>query len=249
MPSVLNTIVLALHATAFAALSHTAIYVAAAPLPLVPSLYSPQAFSPGNASRSLLPSMRIVRNPTFSPGPAISRAGSAEGDPYSQFVHYYQAASKSSRNLKKLAAQSASVKGNDHSFQKKCDTQLNSFHTNVLGQQAALAALTAEKRKPGAGLANYDGSNDIETLIKNTVNLHKSTLDAVSVLVNKLPILGPVLGPMVYDIKCFLDDVLNFCEENLDATVNGVQPLLRTLLGSKSTAACPSGAPVLGLCI
>jgi len=246
MPSVIHTILLALHATAFTALSQTAIYAVASPLP---TQYPPLVLSPGNASRSLPPSMRIVRHPTSLSVASTSHAGNAEGDPYSQFVDYYQAARENSRNIKKLAAQSASVKANDREFQKRYVAQLNSFHTNVLGQQAALSALSAEKRKPGNGLANYDSSNNVETLIKDTINVNKDTLKAVSVLVNNLPIVGPILGPIVYDMKCFLDDILNFCEDFLDATINDTQPLLRALLGSTPTATCTSGVTLLGLCI
>ncbi|KAF8078609.1 hypothetical protein FPV67DRAFT_65417 [Lyophyllum atratum] len=249
MPSVIRAILLALHATAFTALTQTTTCAVAVPLPPPPALYTRTVLSLGNTSQSLSRSMRIVRNPTSLSLPSSPHTADAEADPYSKFVSYYQAASQDSRNIKILAAQSVSVKANDSDFQKKCVTQLNSFHTNVLGQQAALDALSAEKRRPGKGLDNFDHTNDIETLIKNTVNLNKDTLTAFYVLVKKLPILGPVLGPIVYDIKCYLDAMLNFCEIFLDATINGVQPLLRALLGSTPTGPCPFGTPILGLCL
>ncbi|KAF5370214.1 hypothetical protein D9615_010067 [Tricholomella constricta] len=260
MPSVTRAILLALHATAFTALSQTAICAVASPLPRFQSPYVPPVFSLDNAT--LPRSMGIVRNPRSLSVPPSSRpepvrtlssedrpSHPPNDAPYSQFVNYYKAARDNSRNLKKLAAQSGTMRVNDPDFQKKCVTQLNSFHANVLGQQAALSALDAEKRKPGKGLDNYDHTNDIETLIKNTVNLNKNTLNAVHVLVNNLPILGPILGPIVYDIKCFLDDILNFSENFLDATINGLQPLLKGLLGSTPTVACQSGVLLLGLCI
>ncbi|KAG5648001.1 hypothetical protein DXG03_007035 [Asterophora parasitica] len=265
MPSVIRAIFLV---TAFTALSQTAICALASPLPRSQTSYVPPAvISRRSPSRPLSRSMRIIRNPASlsavstshlatppnsHPGPIqnVSSGHSPKGDPYSQFVTYYKAASSNSKALKTLAAQSGSIKANDPEFQKKCVAQLNSFHANILGQQAALSQLDAEKRKPGGkGLDNYDRTNDIETLIKETVNLNKNTLSAVSVLVNNLPILGPILGPIVYDLKCFLDDILNFTENFLDATLNQLQPLLKGLLGGTPSALCHSGVLLLGLCI
>ncbi|KAG5652099.1 hypothetical protein H0H81_006319 [Sphagnurus paluster] len=142
------------------------------------------------------------------------------------------------------------MKRSDPEFEAKCVTQLNSFRTNILGQQAALSAIEADKRRPGGkGLENYDRTNDIETMIKETVNLTKNTLSAVSVLVNNVPIIGPIVGPILYDVKCFLDDILNFTENFLDATLNKLQPLLGGLLGSSPSRECLSGVKLLGLCI
>ena len=45
------------------------------------------------------------------------------------------------------------------------------------------------------GLANYDRNNDLETLLKDIVNLLKDTLSAVTDIVYEIPILGPILGP------------------------------------------------------
>ena len=45
------------------------------------------------------------------------------------------------------------------------------------------------------GLANYDRTNDLETLLKNLVNLNKVVLSATSTTLGNIPIIGPVLGP------------------------------------------------------
>jgi ferritin-like protein len=89
-----------------------------------------------------------------------------------------------------LAARSAHANQNDHEFQQNCVTQLTEFNTNVLGFQSVLGELSS-----GKGLAFYDHTNDLEKLLKNLVNANKSALDAVSKIVNDLPILGPILGP------------------------------------------------------
>ena len=60
----------------------------------------------------------------------------------------------------------------------------------MLGFQTALAQAGSDK-----GLTNYDPKNSLETLLKDTVNLNKNALTAVSVLVYNIPVLGPILGP------------------------------------------------------
>lgn len=62
----------------------------------------------------------------------------------------------------------------------------------MLGFQTALAQTATG---PDKGLANYDNTNDLETLLKATVQLHKDTLNALDTAVYNLPVLGPILGP------------------------------------------------------
>lgn len=45
------------------------------------------------------------------------------------------------------------------------------------------------------GLANYNRNNELETLLKNIVNLNKDTLSYVVAIVYEVPLLGPILGP------------------------------------------------------
>lgn len=45
------------------------------------------------------------------------------------------------------------------------------------------------------GLANYDKSNALETLLKNVVNANKDTLSSVTDLSYNLPVVGPTVGP------------------------------------------------------
>lgn len=45
------------------------------------------------------------------------------------------------------------------------------------------------------GLAYYQEGEALETLMKNVVNATKDTLTATSILIDKIPGLGPVLGP------------------------------------------------------
>ena len=134
----------------------------------------------------------------------------------------------------------------------------------MLGFQTALAKTGSDK-----GLANYDDTNDLETLLKNTVDLNKNVLDAVDVAVYKFPVLGPILGPsasqcplrptgrmlklpfiaVVYNIKCLIDGILDVVEDFTDATINELQPILQDLLGKAVSTTCRSGVEIAGLCV
>jgi hypothetical protein len=76
-----------------------------------------------------------------------------------------------------------------------CAAAFSNFHTNMLNYQTVLGELAADK-----GLEFYDQENDLETLLKNIVNLNKDTLSYVNVLTYNIPALGPILGPSM----CFL---------------------------------------------
>ena len=142
-----------------------------------------------------------------------------------------------------LATNSANVKDDDLDFQRDFASQLSGFSTNMLGFQTALAQAGSDK-----GLANYDRTNSLETLLKDTVNLNKNALTAVDVVVYNIPVLGPILGPsasqcplwprelkppfiaVVYDIKCLIDGILDAIENFTDATLNALKPLFKALL-------------------
>lgn len=89
-----------------------------------------------------------------------------------------------------LSNRPASTGGNDADFQKNCLSRASAYQFNLLQLQSALPGLENDK-----GLANYDDTNDLETILKDTTNLNKEWLDCVYVLVDKFPFLGPLLGP------------------------------------------------------
>lgn len=45
------------------------------------------------------------------------------------------------------------------------------------------------------GLANFDPNNPLDVLLKNLINATKDALEAIDILVYRIPILGPLLGP------------------------------------------------------
>ncbi|RDB28852.1 hypothetical protein Hypma_015509 [Hypsizygus marmoreus] len=280
MPSVIRTILVALHATAFVALSGLSLsttYAVASPLPAPltrvihdykrvnvsthrtsPSLKNskskrdPWAIVSYSSRRSVLAKAISARDRVLHPPTTL--------DP--RLAKYYRGAVEHSQNLRKLAARSAPLKEGSTlrrdsahpDIRNAAVVELSSFNQNMAGMQAILGANSADKRsadKRGAdkGLANYDRTNDLETLLKDVVNLHKDTLKSVSILVYNIPILGPILGPIVYQLKCILDDLLDCVEDLTDAIINALQPLLRALIGTASTLACKSGVELLGLCI
>ncbi|KAF7969347.1 hypothetical protein HWV62_27681 [Athelia sp. TMB] len=156
---------------------------------------------------------------------------------YTKMQGLYSQASGHAQSLKSLAAQSSSVPDSSSGdFHQQAATELTAFHSNILGIQDILSQLGEDK-----GLKNYDRTDDLETLLKNTVNLNKDALSSVDAIVYNLPIVGKTLGPIVYDIKCVIDDVLNFVENTADGLLNGLQPLLAPLLGGLLGTACNTG--------
>ncbi len=89
-----------------------------------------------------------------------------------------------------MAAQRPSRNADVSSFQQQSSTQLSGFRDNLSGFSDILAQLGSDK-----GLANYDRNNDVETLLKNVVNVNKNTLSSVSKAVYELPAVGGTLGP------------------------------------------------------
>lgn len=165
-------------------------------------------------------------------------------------------------------ASQASSNGNDPAFQQQCKDELTAYQASNQGFQTALAQISsgAESDK---GLGNYDKNNDLETLLKNFVNLNKDTLSDVTELTYSIPVLGPTLGPseflqlylalplplltftlVVYEIKCILDAVLDATEDLTDDLLNRLGPILQPLISDYQTASCNMASLKLGdICI
>lgn len=100
------------------------------------------------------------------------------------------------RCLGDLAARSASVDDDDFDFQRDCVAALTGFNTNMDGFRTALVdTASSASGTSDKGLANYDRTNDLETLLKNLANLTKNVLSSIDALVYNLPVVGPILGP------------------------------------------------------
>ncbi|KAJ3485561.1 hypothetical protein NLI96_g4865 [Meripilus lineatus] len=93
---------------------------------------------------------------------------------------------------------------------------LYDFLLDLLGLKALLEQLGADR-----GLANYDGTNHLETLLKEIVNCIKDILTQIYQLFANIPI----IGPLVYKIKCTIDEILNATENLTDLILNLFAPL------------------------
>ncbi|KZT02727.1 uncharacterized protein LAESUDRAFT_661393 [Laetiporus sulphureus 93-53] len=143
-----------------------------------------------------------------------------------------------------MASEPASERAANADFSEQYLTELSSFNTNFRGFQSVLAALAADK-----GLANYNKNDQLETLLKATVNAVKDILGDTYEAIESIPGIGPLLGPTVYDIKCIIDEVLDATENLTDAIINDLVPLLRDLLGQATSTACEAGVEIVGLCL
>lgn len=59
-----------------------------------------------------------------------------------------------------------------------------------------------------------DRTNDLETILKQTVNVNKDTLNAVAILIANDPTLGPILGPSMSSLFPYIrpaDSALPSC--------------------------------------
>ena len=113
----------------------------------------------------------------------------------------------------------------DPRFRDDATRELRGFRDNMDRTQGILGDLGRDK-----GLANYDRNNDLETLLKDIVNLNKDTLSAVTDIVYEIPILGPLLGPS----KCTYVSPLVFPL---------IRPLARQLLPNSSASSTKSSTP------
>ena len=153
----------------------------------------------------------------------------------------------------------------DPRFRDDTTRELRGFRDNMDRARGILGGLGRDK-----GLANYDRNNDLETLLKDLINLNKDVLSAVTAIVYEIPVLGPLLGPgkcphisigvpadssprtpVVYEIKCIIDEVLNAIENTVDGLLNtlGITAQWRGVRGDYVNELCGGGLQILGLCV
>lgn len=138
---------------------------------------------------------------------------------------------------------------------------LTAYKLSILRFRSALGDLGRNK-----GLAYYNRNDDLETLLKNIINIQKQTLSYVDTIVFRVPVVGPILGPseqlilsriyfetdppqVVYDIKCILDEILDAIENVSDAILNVISPLLAECVQDTLVSACNYGLAILTICI
>ncbi|KAF9481420.1 hypothetical protein BDN70DRAFT_876400 [Pholiota conissans] len=224
--------------------------VVATPIPLSSPLMVPDfplninhsslSHTPRNLTAAQYTSLQNLRSSV----PSDSQEHARAVDTLAELYQYYNAARESATTINALAPQASSVNSDNLDYQQQLAAAVSEYNANVARFRSAFA-----RAKTGRGLANYDRTNDLETLLKDFVNLTKNTMQAIYDAVLALPMLGPILGPLIYDLKCLIDEILDVLEEFTDALINAIQPLLAALLGQTVTAACASGVELAGLCI
>ncbi|KAK0456460.1 hypothetical protein EV421DRAFT_61494 [Armillaria borealis] len=142
-------------------------------------------------------------------------------------------------NFEELVNNESLEKDRPGDYQDNCVASLNSCK-GILGElNLAIAAMRPDDK----GLGNYDRNDRLETTLKDVVNKTKDLLKVTAILVNNLPILGSTLGPIVYDLKCITEEILDATEDITDGLLNFIKPLLVVLCRGGL------GINVLGICI
>ncbi|KAL7285307.1 hypothetical protein ACG7TL_000402 [Trametes sanguinea] len=140
-------------------------------------------------------------------------------------------------------ASRASAGGADDTFSELAVSHFTAYKAGLLQFNTILVQLAGDK-----GLANFDDANGLEVMLKDMVNMTKYMLADVNTLVANIPTLGPMMGPLVYEVKCILDEVLDAVENLTDAIMNALQPLLEPVIALYTTTVCNMGLQIAGLC-
>ncbi|CAK5280231.1 unnamed protein product [Mycena citricolor] len=213
MPSIMRSILLALQAASLLTLSGLSpaplVTVNASPLPGASSISSKISPSSLLAPRVLTKHADADLAPRVSPVLLSSLERRQTEDAVVQrFRQYAATATKHDKKFKDLAAKAKTVSPDDKEFPRN------------------------------ARLACFDKNNDIQQYLKIIVNAHKSILQSVVVIVAGIPVLGPLLAPLLYDIKCIVDKILDIVENLIDCLLNLLGPLVQQLLPGVSDLLC-----------
>ncbi|KAK0506090.1 hypothetical protein EDD18DRAFT_1342417 [Armillaria luteobubalina] len=143
----------------------------------------------------------------------------------------------------KLVNDESLEKDRPNDYQDSCVAGLNNCK-GILGElNLAIAALP--RGRDDKGLGNYDRNDRLETVLKDTVNQTKDLLKVTVILVNKVPIVGPIIGPTVDELKCIIDEILDAAEDITDGLLNSLG--LKLLVSSCTGGVL--GIAILGICI
>ncbi|KAF9453806.1 hypothetical protein P691DRAFT_812418 [Macrolepiota fuliginosa MF-IS2] len=208
--------------------------------PLVAPDYSRRPFPWDRSFRHSLDNSLVARIPQILTASDLGARDSAS--PSNSFEGVSPGVVECYRNAETHAREMSRLSGGSSSYKGEFTERLGAFRSNVECIQSGLNYLGRDK-----GLANYDRNNGAETLLKNLVNVNKITLSAITTATYQIPGLGPILGPIVYEIKCILDEILDGIENVSDALLNEVQPLLAGCVQDTLSVAC--SISLLGVCV
>ncbi|KAJ6575127.1 hypothetical protein B0H19DRAFT_628579 [Mycena capillaripes] len=230
MPSIARAILLAVQAASFLALtgiSPATTTALASPLqgsPIGHSANSPSSLLAVRVVSKHADTELVARTPTLLPA-VSARHSTNNSEPLQKLSDYRNHMRDNADTMRNLAAHARgrSLHPDDAGVQQQCASTLNSYAENFHGFQTIY--LTLDK-----GLACYDPSSNLQTILKDVVNYHKDILAAAADLVASIPGLGPLLSPIVDAIKCLVDELLDYTEVVLDCLLNATKALLIELL-------------------
>ncbi|KAF9076331.1 hypothetical protein BDP27DRAFT_1314271 [Rhodocollybia butyracea] len=81
------------------------------------------------------------------------------------------------------------------------------------------------------GLANFNDRSKLEQMIREIIDLLKKVLSYCNAIVKCSSLLSPLVGPLVYELKCFIEWLIDLLENVVDGDWNVILALLRELLG------------------
>ncbi|KAJ7225502.1 hypothetical protein GGX14DRAFT_420807 [Mycena pura] len=217
MSSIARVVLLALHASFFLALTGLAPATITAVASPVPAAW---------ASFDSLLATRVVSKSTdvelAARVPAVSPAASAhpqgQVNQTERMRQYSERAAQYATTMKRLAAKATSHSPRDDvAFQNACTDTLTGF--GGLYEQILALLRSIDCRDPDSPTQVY---------IDQIINANKDIVKATLVLTNLIPSLKPLLDPILYQIKCLVDAVLDLTRGLLDCTI----VLLKLGLGS-----------------
>lgn len=194
---------------------------------------------PQGSSSSLSMGKHTVAEHNAMPVPTQKRDADADfSNNMNRLQSHYQKLNDDSNTMNTLLDLSSSQRGPD--FNQQYYDAFSDLQAQLGGFQDAMAKIAADK-----GLANYDPNNVVETTLKNTINMVKYSLRTTVEIIKTLPVLGPRLAPIVIQLKCITDELLDAIENLTDGITNNVMPLLQDF----GIQECDDGIEIFGLCI
>ncbi|KAF9270234.1 hypothetical protein L218DRAFT_992873 [Marasmius fiardii PR-910] len=119
-------------------------------------------------------------------------------------------------------------------FRNHCVDSASSISVILQGFSDTLRPMAAHY-----GKKYYNKYDPIETLLKDVVDFLKDFLAYMAKLVDCSPLMGVALYPIVYQVKCIIDEILDITENCSDEIINELRALLN---------ACSCGSDLGGLC-
>ncbi|ESK88888.1 hypothetical protein Moror_13250 [Moniliophthora roreri MCA 2997] len=129
--------------------------------------------------------------------------------------------------------------GSADDFRNRC----SSYSSSIL---IPLQTVSDMLRKPAerGGLRYFDNHDQLQILLKRTIDFIKNLLLYIKKLVDHIPILQPLMSALTEQIKCIIEEILDILENITDALLNDCKVKLGLLL-----QACSCQDEILGLCL